>query len=285
MWGQNMYKIVKVLNHNAVLVVSSDENREYLLMGKGIGFGKKTGESVEPNEDCRIYTLQNCEGRDTADEIVNSIDPEFLEIASYILDEAEKVFGNIDRKILFPLADHIYYAVQRMKNNEQISNPLTDDIRILFHMEYKVAECVVPVLQEKFGITIMDDEVGYITMHVHSAIDGDNVSDAMKTASAVRDCIEMVESAMGRKIDVMSLSYNRLMNHVRYMIVRAMTGEKLKMSLNDYISVKYPEEFKMAEVICEQIGKTIGCCLKKAEIGYLAMHICRVTSGELDDEE
>lgn len=83
----------------------------------------------------------------------------------------------------------------------------------------------------------------------------------------------------------MTLSYNRLMNHVRYMIVRALNGEKLKMSLNDYMSVKYPEEFAMAEQICEQIGTTIGCTLKDAETGYLAMHICRVTSGELDAEE
>ena len=32
-------------------------------------------------------------------------------------------------------------------------------------------------------------------------------------------------------IDVMSLGYNRLMNHVRYMVARAIHGEKLKMNL------------------------------------------------------
>ena len=53
-----------------------------------------------------------------------------------VLDEAEKVFGHIDRNILFPLADHISYAVERIRRNETISNPLTEDIRVLFHMEY-----------------------------------------------------------------------------------------------------------------------------------------------------
>lgn len=280
-----MYRIVKVLNHNAVLAVNEKDGKECLLMGKGIGFGKKVSEHVEPGEDARIYTLQASGERGQAGEIVKSIDPEFLEIANLVLDEAQKVFGNIDRNILFPLADHICYAVERMKRHESISNPLTEDIRLLFHMEYKVASCVVPVLKKKFGITIGDDEIGYITLHVHSAIDDDKVSDAMKTARAVRECIEIVENAMGKRIDVMTLSYNRLMNHVRYMIVRALNGEKLKMSLNDYMSVKYPEEFAMAEQICEQIGTTIGCTLKDAETGYLAMHICRVTSGELDAEE
>ena len=54
----------------------------------------------------------------------------------------ERVFGRIDRSILFPMADHMEYAVRRIKNREQISNPLTEDIRLLFHREYKVAQSV-----------------------------------------------------------------------------------------------------------------------------------------------
>lgn len=290
-----MYKIVKVLNHNTVIAVldkdasennfpSEDENA-YLIMGKGIGFGKKSGQMAEIKEDSRLYSLLKCGERGEAKDIVEQVTPEYLEVADIVLKEAEKVFGDIDRNILFSLADHIFYAVKRMKNNEGISNPLTDDIRLLFHMEYKVATCVIPVIQEKFGVLIDDDEVGYITLHVHSAIDNEKVSDAMQTARAVRQCIDIVENAMGKKIDVMSLAYNRLMNHVRYMIVRAIKGEKLKMSLNDYMSVKYPDEFAMAEKICDEISKMIKHKLNKAETGYLAMHICRVTSGELEAEE
>lgn len=279
-----MYRVGKALNHNAVLAVNSEDNKEYLLLGKGIGFGKKVSERIEAGDDCRIYSLQECSERGGAASIANSVKPEFLEIANKVLDEAEKVFGNIDRNILFPLADHISYAVERIKKKEQISNPLTEDIRILFHMEYKVAGCVVPILQEQYGISIGEDEVGYIALHVHSAIVDEKVSDAMQTARAVRECIKKVEDATGKKIDVMTLSYNRLMNHVRYMIVRALDGEKLKLSLNDYMKVKYPKEYEMAENICQQIGQMIGVPLKDVEIGYLAMHICRVISGELDGQ-
>ena len=65
------------------------------------------------------------------------------------LDHAEKVFGQIDRSILFPMADHLAFAVQRIRNQEQISNPLTEDIRILFHQEYKVAKCAEQLLRER----------------------------------------------------------------------------------------------------------------------------------------
>lgn len=279
-----MYRVVKALNHNAVLAADVTDQKEYLLMGKGIGFGKKVSEQFEADESCRVYSLTDRKERNDAQNLAKSINPEFLEIANMVLDEAEKVFGHIDRNILFPLADHISYAVERIQRNETISNPLTEDIRVLFHMEYKVASCVIPLLESRFGISIGEDEVGYITLHVHSAIDDEKVSDAMQTARAVRECIRIVEESMGKKIDVMTLSYNRLMNHVRYMIVRALEGEKLKLSLNDYMQVKYPKEFALAAKICDEIGQMIKCPLKDVEIGYRAMHICRVTSGELDGE-
>ena len=247
-----MYRVVKAFNHNAVLAADVADQKEYLLMGKGIGFGKKVSEQFETDESCRVYSLTDRKERNDAQDLAKSINPEFLEIANMVLDEAEKVFGQIDRNILFPLADHISYAVERIRRNETISNPLTEDIRVLFHMEYKVASCVIPLLESHFGISISEDEVGYITLHVHSAIDDEKVSDAMQTARAVRECIRIVEESMGKKIDVMTLSYNRLMNHVRYMIVRALEGEKLKLSLNDYMQVKYPEEFALAAKICDE---------------------------------
>ena len=86
-------------------------------------------------------------------------------------------------------------------------------------------------------------------------------------------------------IDVLSLSYNRLMNHIKYMVARAMTGEDLRINMNEYIESKFPEAYMTAKKVCDMLGKSIGKELDEMEIGYLAMHICRVTSGELDSDE
>lgn len=40
-----MYQIIKVLNNNAFL--ASHDDGERILLGKGIGFGKKTGERFQ----------------------------------------------------------------------------------------------------------------------------------------------------------------------------------------------------------------------------------------------
>ena len=279
-----MYKIKKVLNHNVVIVHDSETRSEYLVMDKGIGFGKKAGETAMPGERASVYSLQKKNDRGNAREMAEEIPAVYLEIANEVLDKAEEVFGKIDRNILFPMADHIAYAVKRVKNNEQISNPLTEDIRILFHMEYKTAGCIRDILKQKMGILMDDDEVGYIAHQIHSAIVDEKVSHAMQMARAVRECISYVENEVGKPIDVISLSYNRLMNHIRYMVARAISGEKLKVNMNDYMRVKFPQAFEMAETVCRQIERNLKCTLSDVEIGYLAMHIERVASDEQDSE-
>ena len=230
-----MYRIEKVLNHNTVIAIHQDDHKEVLIMGKGVGFGRKVAERIEVRPEDRLYSLQ--------------------------------------------------FAVKRIQNHEQISNPLTEDIRVLFHMEFKVAESIRPLLKKQFQIDIEDDEIGYVALHIHSAIEDEKVSQAMQMARSVRECISMVEEAIGKPIDIASLSYNRLMNHIRYMVARALSGEKLKVNMNDYMEVKFPESFGMAQVICDQVGTSLGVKLEEVETGYLAMHIERVANDEREIEE
>lgn len=274
------YRITKILNHNSFMGIESKNDQECLIMGKGVAFGKKVGQTVSVTGDARVYSLKELTDRGEAKEIIKSVSPLCLELANEVLDQAEEEFGKVDRSILFTMADHLDFAVRRIQNGEQISNPLTDDIRIMFYKEYKVAGCIRDLLKEKLGIRIDEHEIGYIALHVHAAIVDENVSQAMEIARTVRECICMVEEETGKSIDVMSLSYNRLMNHVRYMVARAIHGEKLKMSLNDYMYVKFPGPYMTAEKICRKMEKSLKLPIPDIEIGYLAMHLERMMDRE-----
>ena len=272
-----MYRVSKVLNNNGVIAIDMDENKEYVILGKGVGFGKKVSQRFDKPEGCTTYRLEQETERGSAKELVKGIEPEYLEIADAILTESQKVFeDSIDRGILFPLADHISFAVARIRRNEQISNPLTEDIKVLFYSEFKVAETLKTILRERLQIEIDDHEVGYVALHIHSAIGDEKVSVAMQTARAVRKCIDMIEKATGKPIDVLSLSYNRLMNHMKYMVARASTGEKLNLDMNEYMLDQYPQAYKVATDICKNLEGCIGHNLDETETGYLAMHIQRV---------
>ena len=103
----------------------------------------------------------------------------------------------------------------------------------------------------------------------------------MQMARTVRDCISLIEEQRGIHINVMSLSYNRLMNHVKYMVARALKGESLKVNMNDYVQHNFPESYELATTVCDHLSHALRNPLEELEIGYLAMHIERVSQ---DDE-
>lgn len=52
-----MFKIDKILNHNAIIGICEEDKREYLILGKGIAFGRKIGEMAENRKDDTVYVL------------------------------------------------------------------------------------------------------------------------------------------------------------------------------------------------------------------------------------
>ena len=130
-------------------------------MGKGVAFGKKVGQTVPVTAEAKVYSLKEMTERGEAKDILKSVSPLCLEFANEVLNQAEQEFGKVDRTILFTMADHLDFAIRRIQNGEQISNPLTDDIRVMFYKEYKVASCIQELLKEKMQIEI-DEQSGNV---------------------------------------------------------------------------------------------------------------------------
>ena len=113
------------------------------------------------------------------------------------------------------------------------------------------------ILKEEKQIDIDEDEIGYVALHIHSALEKESVSVSMQMARAVRDCVSVIEEQRGIRINVMSLSYNRLMNHVKYMVARVLKGESLKVNMNDYVQHNFPDAFELATTVCDHLSHAL----------------------------
>ena len=74
-----MYRIIKVLNNNAILALDQEKKREIILLGNGIGFGKHPGEEIKMIQSAKIYTLVTKKKQTSALKVVNGIKPVYLE--------------------------------------------------------------------------------------------------------------------------------------------------------------------------------------------------------------
>ncbi|KAA8500747.1 PRD domain-containing protein [Mediterraneibacter catenae] len=275
-----MYRIIKVLNNNGILVYHNETGRELILMGNGVGFGKKPTQQIEDMPGAKVYSLVTRQKQQSVLKVVNGIQPGFIEAAGRIIEEAEKVFSEVNHEILLPMADHIALAAKRAKENRQIPNPFTPDIRVLFSKEYTVAMRGRDIIREMMGYEISDDEVGFLTLHIHAGLSDEQVSVTLDTTRIINEGIRMIEKGFSRKLQEDSLAYTRLMSHLYYMVARTRNGESTKVDFNDFIFTNYPETGRVAEMVCSYMGNELKKPVAKEEIGFLAIHIQRVISPE-----
>ena len=74
-----MYRIIKVLNNNGILVYHNETGRELILMGNGIGFGKKPTQQIESVPGAKVYSLVTRRKQQSVLKVVNGIHPSFIE--------------------------------------------------------------------------------------------------------------------------------------------------------------------------------------------------------------
>lgn len=269
-----MYRVIKVLNNNGILVLDSKLKKEVILLGNGIGFGHRTGERMACQDQAKRYELVTA--KESALQQVNSIDAAFIEAAGRIIEGAEPVVGPLNPEILIPMADHIALAVSRTIEARAFPNPFRHDIKALFADEYKVAMKSVEVIRELTGTVISEDEVGFITLHIHAGLSRENVAAAMDIARLVQDSVHMIESRMGVALASDSLGNNRLVSHIRYMIARTRRGERLNLNMEDYARSSFPKPYQAAVEVCHEMERRLGSAVFPEEVGFLAIHIQRV---------
>lgn len=278
-----MYEVIKVLNNNTILAHKGHE--EVIIMYKGIGFGKKAGEQFEMPIQAKKYLMQKSyQAKKNVYDIINDIEPVYLEIAAEIIKLATEKFEKVNHDILLPLADHIYYAIKRMDENIMPSNPFVHDIRLLFPDEYGVASKGKDVIKKYTQRLINEDEVGFITLHIHSAISTNQVAESMEATRVIHDEIVQLQNDLNMTIDVQSISYVRLMNHIKFLILRLNTNEKLQMDISEFTKDKFPFAYEQARRMCDSLSKVLKKELPETEIGYLALHLERILSVTLNSE-
>ncbi|HIX14827.1 MAG TPA: PRD domain-containing protein [Candidatus Hungatella pullicola] len=271
-----MYRVVKILNNNGVLAIDMEAGKEVIFLGNGAGFGKKTGQRFDHIDGASVYTAETRREQESALKVVNGMDPVFLEVTGKIIETAEQVFRQVNHDILLPLADHIALAVKRVREGKELPNPFTQDIQALFEQEYQVALKGREIIEKETGCKIPEDEVGYITLHIHSALSEENVEQSLIMARLVKKCVLNIEEGLGIQVPPHTLGYSRLVSHIRYMIMRTCKGEKVNLDLEDYARENFPKAYHLADRICRDMEKELGKQMAKEETGFLGIHIQRV---------
>ncbi|MEN2260777.1 PRD domain-containing protein [Enterococcus faecalis] len=272
-------KIKKVLNQNAVLVL--DEGQEKVAVGKGVGFNKTKNDVLSRQLVERMFVMEP-EGLKKLQVLLSQIEDKYFLASEEIIQHAETVLGEkLNEHINIGLSDHIAFAAENIQNNIIVRNKLLSEIEILYSEEFAIAQWAVEYLTQTLEIPFSYDEAGYIAIHIHSARSGrtDN-SKSIREVTIVSEIIHLIEQELAIDIhdDKNSLSYLRLVNHLRLFIHRFQQNQYavLDEEILEVVKKKYAESYEISKKVQVLLMRNFHYQVPNEELGYLSIHIERL---------
>jgi beta-glucoside operon transcriptional antiterminator len=272
-------KIIKAFNSNVVLV-EDNQLRQYILLGKGIGYGKREGHIVNETIVDKIFMpVANIKSKEII-ELLDKISIEFVEITQQIVEKAEKELNTkLNSNIYFTLLDHLSFAMERQKKGITITNRVFREIKNYYPEEFKIGLYGLELIYKVFNILLPEEEAANIAFHIFNAKSEETQSrDGMRYAKMVGNIIDLTYQTLNVKLDTNSIHYQRFVTHVKFFVERFFQNKLLSNDTMLYYQLvdSNPKCIESANKVKAYIEKTYKTEISKEEISYLAVHMQRL---------
>lgn len=279
MMEEHVLKIDRIIGNNLIMVKDIETGKEYVLLGKGIGFNAK-GDGRISAKDPRIekrFRLDENTPISHYQSLLTDIDPDVIRISEAIIADIAADFAlTVSPKVYFALPSHIQFAVYRIRNGMEIVNPFLYETKMCFPKEYGIAQKAAERISTAFHIDIPEDEIGFLTFHVHAAVSNVSVGQLVKFTSLINDLVQLIETRKQLAIPRESMDYIRLITHLRYAVERVLQGRVAANPFLPAIRKEYRKEYELALEMCRQMGDYLQMDIPEDETGYMTMHLYRL---------
>ncbi len=275
--GLNM-QILRVINNNVISSLDA-EKREVVVMGRGIGFQKKAGDTIEDEKIEKVFHLPR-EHTNQYERLVSDMPYEHIKMAEEIIRYAGKTLNrHLNKNIYITLTDHLNFAVERQKQGVIFQNALLWETKKFYKEEFEIGLKAIELVKEKIGVVLPEDEAGFIALHIVNAeMDGD-IKQAGSMPEMIKDMLNIVRYTFGIEIDESTLSYERFVTHLKFFLQRAVQGvcyDNEDPELSESIRKRYTKEYACARKIRDYVRQRIDYVVSEEELTYLTMHIARI---------
>lgn len=274
-------KIVKIVNNNIVTSVDEQGN-EIIVMGRGLGFGKKPKQEI-PNEKVeKIFCLSTSSQNNKLIDIIQDIPMEHIKAADQIILHAKTVLGDkLKDTIYLSLIDHINCAIDRQNNNLLFQNPLLWETKQYYPTEFQVGLQSLNILKETLGIEFPVDEAGFIALHFITSEYDTSMNVTFDIPKLINEIVKIIEEHFEMEINKESIHYERFITHLKFFAARVLQSKQIPddgdFLFRSMIRDQYKESYQCAISIRDNIQKNYKIEISEEEVVYLTVHIKRIT--------
>lgn len=276
-------KVKKVFNNN-ILCAVDEEGNEVIVTGKGLGFQKHTGETLDKSKIEKTYRMVDKQEQRKLRELVEQIPMEDLQLTEQLVADIKRsITQPLNESLLITLTDHISFAMQRKQQGIAFTNPLAGSIMCYYPAEYQVGRRCLETIRQKTGIALNDDEASFIALHIVNAEMNTHMSEMYDITKLIDGCIDVVEAYYHKQFDRQSLDFSRFVVHLRYFAKRVFQGKTLPdnsdandVNFRQMIAYSCKKHYQCAQRIADYLKNTWDKTLSEEELIYLTIHLKRI---------
>lgn len=271
--------IEKIINNN--VVSSRDEaGFETVVMGRGLGFGKKKGEKIEEDKIDKIFRIEDKDSLKKFKKLIADLPIEYLQVSTDIISYAKKKLGvQLNQNVYLTLTDHISFAIERFKQGMLFNNALNHEIKRFYPLEYQIGEYSLDFIEKNLNIRLPEDEASSIAIHLLNAELHIEVKDAMKIIILMRDILGKLNEEIAA-LNNDCIEKDSFMSFLKLLCLRLMTEKPQKEDgdplLLNFVKQNDEKLFSLIEKIGVYIFEKYGCTVTEEEKLYFTLQIKRV---------
>jgi beta-glucoside operon transcriptional antiterminator len=266
----------RVLNNNVVDGLD-DSLQEVIVFGKGLGFNSKPGELIDESMIEKIFRLDDAAASRHFASIVGSIPADILSATADVVTRArEELRVKISDSLYASLADHLSFAVARVKDGGDFTIPLAVEVRRFYPTEYAFAKSAVAELNVKLDTELPADEAISIALHIINAQVGGAADSATRLMELTHSILDIVRLHFGIAYQDDSPEYLRFVTHLRFFAQRVLLGETVQRDDAELLRIlteQKPAAFASVDKVDAFVMRSHGHAMSASEKVYIGLHI------------
>lgn len=276
-------RVVKLFNNSVLL--AEDDLREFVVFGRGVGFGLRPGDEVDEAKIDRRFVPSETTSAEQIAALVQELPAEDMKLTALIVVEAKGRFGpDVAEHVFVPLADHLSFALRRAGDGRLLTeHPLEWEVLALYPDEVAFARRALEIVEAERGLRLPDIEAVPLALHFVNAQFGErDMRITMDLTGLLSELLDLIREEYGPAIAEDVSAVARFVTHLRHLFAREHAGSGPGYEvpgLADTMKASHAREYEMAERLAAFISERYEWEIREGEVAYMAIHVARLAAG------
>lgn len=212
-------------------------------------------------------------------ELKNQFDKKKKDIEKIVRDIIDENHMSVSQTNIDNLVIHLSLCVSRELNGTYISTSESQLNHLKEHEYYKIAQSIVKIIEERYHVTIEDNQICYVTMYLANInlldIDFNYAFDLFDDVMefVINQTLVRIKDKLDLDLRKNDDFYSGMILHFYPALERLQNNKQLTENpLKDVIQAQHQIEFKCAQIFNEIVNENYGKTFNENELAYIALH-------------